>query len=90
MRRLTISLALTAIVTTLAPAQAQEDSAGAYAVGGIAVDVTARTTNDARIEAYHVAERQAWPLLWARLSGQPAGSAPRLSDGTIDGMVSGF
>lgn len=90
MRTLTILLALTAALAILAPAQAQEDSAGAYAVGGIAVDVTAKTTNDARIEAYHLAERQAWPLLWARLSGQPAGNAPRLADGTIDDMVSGF
>jgi hypothetical protein len=80
--------ALLALVA-LGPARAQ-DSSGAYAVGGIAVDVTAKTTNEARMEAYRTAERQAWPLLWARLSGQPAGAAPRLADGTIDGMVAGF
>ncbi len=89
MRKPTTLLAIAATFTALAPAQAQ-DSAGAYAVGGIPVDVTAKTTNDARMEAYRVAERQAWPLLWARLSGQPAGSAPRLPDNTIDGMVSGI
>ena len=78
-------------LVTLAPAPAQaQDSSGAYAVGGIAVDVTAKTTNEARMEAYRTAERQAWPLLWARLSGQPAGAAPQLADSTIDGMVAGF
>ena len=73
-----------------ATANAQDEGGGAFAVGGIAVDVTAKTTNDARMAAYRDAQRKAWPLLWARLSGQPAGNAPRLSDGAIDAMVAGI
>ena len=66
------------------------DSAGAYAVGGIAVDTSGKTTNDARMQAYRIAQHKAWPLLWARLSGQPPVNAPKLSDGAIDAMVAGI
>ncbi len=65
-------------------------SSSAYAVGGIAVDVTAKTVDDARRAAWTSAQRQAWPLLWARLTGRDEAEAPRLADGQIDAMVAGI
>lgn len=62
----------------------------AYAVGGIAVDVTAKSVDDARRAAWTQAMRRAWPILWARLSNRPEAEAPRLSDGQIDAMVAGI
>ena len=62
----------------------------AYAVGGIAVDVTARSLDEARRIAWGRAQRAAWPMLWARLTGRPAAEAPALSDGQIDAMVAGI
>ena len=62
----------------------------AYAVGGIAVDVTARSVDEARRIAWTQAERRAWPQLWARLTGGSEADAPRLSDGQIDAMVAGI
>ena len=62
----------------------------AYAVGGIDVDVTAKSVDDARRIAWSQAERRAWPQLWARLTGRPAADAPALSDGQIDAMVAGI
>ena len=94
MRAGILAIAVTAALGAAA-ARAQDSGSdsggsGAFAVGGIAVDVTGKTTNDARMAAYREAQRKAWPLLWARLSGQPAGNAPRLSDGAIDAMVAGI
>jgi hypothetical protein len=62
----------------------------AYAVGGIAVDVTAKSVEEARRIAWAQAERKAWPQLWARLTGGSESAAPRLSDGQIDAMVAGI
>ncbi len=62
----------------------------AYAVDGIAVDVTARSVEEARRIAWGKAQMQAWPLLWSRLSGRPAAEAPVLGAGTIDQMVAGI
>uniref|UniRef100_UPI0013DA320C heavy-metal-associated domain-containing protein n=1 Tax=Sandarakinorhabdus rubra TaxID=2672568 RepID=UPI0013DA320C len=62
----------------------------AYAVGGIAVDVTARSVDEARRTAWRAAERRAWPQLWARLTGRAEADAPRLSDAQIDAMVAGI
>ncbi|OYU14833.1 MAG: hypothetical protein CFE37_08805 [Alphaproteobacteria bacterium PA4] len=72
------------------PALAQDSGGSAYAIGGIDVDVTAANPNAARITAYRIAQRKAWPLLWARLTGAAAASAPHLSDGQLDGIVSGI
>lgn len=71
------------------PAQAGSTGPGAYKIGGIDVDVVAATPYDARMAAYREAERRAWPLLWNRLTGEPAASAPRLGDAEIEGMVAG-
>jgi hypothetical protein len=72
-----------------APAAAA--SAGsAYRISGITVDVSAANPQAARLAAFRIAQRRAFPLLWSRLSGKPAGAAPRLSDGQLDGIVSGI
>ncbi len=81
---------LLAFLLIAVPAVAQDaGGSSAYAIGGIDVDVVARTAQDARMTAYHIAQRKAWPLLWARLTGQGASGAPHLSDGQIDSMVAG-
>ncbi len=73
------------------PVVAQEAGGGsAYAIGGIDVDVTARSAAEARMAGYRLAERRAWPLLWARLTGEAPGSAPALGDGALDAMVAGI
>ena len=73
------------------PVLAQDAGGGnAYTIGGIDVDVAGPNPEAARFAAYRIAQRKAWPLLWARLTGGPAGAAPHLSDGQLDGMVSGI
>ncbi len=72
------------------PLRAQDEGGSAYAIGGIAVDVVAATPDAARITAYRIAQRKAWPLLWARLTGGAPAAAPRLSDGQLDGIVAGI
>ncbi len=73
------------------PAVAQDAGGGsAYAIGGIDVDVAGPNPEAARMAAYRIAQRKAWPLLWARLTGGAPAAAPRLSDGQLDGMVSGI
>lgn len=75
---------------SLPAATADAGGNSAYAVGGIAVDVTARNVDDARRTAWTQAQRKAWPQLWSRLTGRPEADAPRLSDGQIDNMVAGI
>ena len=62
------------------------DSAGSYEVGGIAVDVGAKTADAARLGGWRLAQRKAWTLLSRRLGGDGA----MLPDGTLDGIVSGI
>lgn len=66
----------------LAPA----DSSGSYEVGGITVDVTAKTAEAARYAGWRIAQRKGWDMLSRRL-GQGGGG---LSDGALDGVVSGI
>ena len=61
------------------------DSAGAYEVNNIAVDVAAPTADQARLGGWRLAQRKAWTQLAARL-GAPAGA---VSDGTLDAIVAG-
>ncbi len=61
---------------------------GGLVVGGVEVDATGRNDIDARMNGWRQAQRLAWPALWARLSGQPASSAPAMTDSALDGMVS--
>lgn len=62
------------------------DSAGSYEVGGIAVDVAAKTADTARMGGWRVAQRRAWAQLSRRLGGDGA----MLSDGALDSIVSGI
>jgi hypothetical protein len=71
-------------------AQNSEGSGSSYAVAGIDVDVAAPNPEVARNTAYRIAQRKAWPLLWARLTGGAPAAAPRLSDGQLDSIVSGI
>ena len=75
-----------------APLAAQPSAGGgsAYAIAGIEVDVTAANPALARMTAYRVAQRKAWPMLWARVTGREATIAPRLSDGQLDSIVAGI
>ena len=66
------------------------DSAANYEIGGVAVDVSARTADQARMVGWRLAQRRAWKLLWAKANGQPAQAAPILSDGQLDSIVSGI
>jgi hypothetical protein len=86
-------LSLILALSLLAPAQAQQGegtSGGAYAIAGIAVDVSAATPQAARNAAFRIAQRKAWPLLWSRLTGGPVAAAPRLTDGQLDSIVAGI
>lgn len=70
--------------------EAAAEAGSAYSVGGIKVDVAAANPQSARFAAYRIAQREAWPQLWARLTGQKASAAPKLSDGQLDSIVSGI
>ncbi len=86
-----LRILLLALLAVAVPAVAQDaGGSSAYAIGGIQVDVVAKTTDEARMAAYRIAQRKAWPLLWARMTGQAANSAPRLSDGQLDQIVAGI
>lgn len=86
-----VRLLLLVLAALAAPVLAQDAGGGsAYAIGGIDVDVSAPNPEAARMAAYRIAQRKAWPLLWARLTGGPPAAAPRLSDGQLDSMVSGI
>ncbi|MGL6042742.1 MAG: heavy-metal-associated domain-containing protein, partial [Sandaracinobacteroides sp.] len=61
---------------------------GGLIIGGIEVDVGGKTPADARFNGWREAQREAWPALWARMSGLGPGTAPRLSDSALDGIVS--
>ncbi|QXQ07921.1 heavy-metal-associated domain-containing protein [Sphingosinicellaceae bacterium] len=80
------------VLAVAAPALAQETGGGgaAYVIGGIPVDTSAKTTYDARMAAYRIARAKAWPLLWNRLTGEAASSAPHYDDGTLQQMVAGI
>ncbi|WP_242139010.1 heavy-metal-associated domain-containing protein [Sphingomonas sp. TREG-RG-20F-R18-01] len=66
----------------LAPA----DGSGSYEVSGVEVDVTGKSADQARYAGWRVAQRKGWQILSRRLGGGGA----LLSDGTLDGMVSGI
>lgn len=83
---LTLALAL----ALSAPAIPQNSGNSAYSIGGIDVDVAAPSAEAARMAAYRIAQRKAWPQLWSRLTGNPEAAAPRLTDSQLDSMVSGI
>lgn len=59
---------------------------GSFEVGGVEVDVSAKTAEAARLGGWRLAQRKAWNLLAQRLAGH-GGS---LSDGALDGLVTGI
>ena len=63
------------------------DSASNFEVGGITVDVAARTADAARLRGWREAQRIGWQKLWAQTHPTPA---PVLSDGALDAIVSGI
>ena len=65
---------------------APADSSGSYEVGGIQVDVTGKTAEQARYGGWRIAQRKGWAMLSQRLGG--AGGT--LSDSTLDSIVSGI
>ena len=82
-------LAALLFLASALPAAAQEAGGkpGAYTIGGIKVDTVGPNAEAARAAGYREAQRKAWPLLWAQVTGLPAGSAPRLGDNALDGIV---
>ena len=62
------------------------DSSGSYEVGGIDVDVTGKTAEQARYAGWRMAQRKGWEQL-SRRFGRGGGL---VSDGTLDGLVSGI
>ena len=83
--------AIAALLLALAvPAVAQNSGGSAYSIGGIDVDVVGPNTQAARMAAFRIAQRKAWPVLWSRLTGAPEAQAPRLTDSQLDSMVSGI
>jgi hypothetical protein len=75
------------------PAEASvEDDTGvggsAFSVTDIEVDSSGKSPEEARIAGYRVAVREAWPQLWARLTGYGSATAPKLPDSTLEAMVS--
>ncbi len=61
---------------------------GGLVISGIDVDVAGKNPTDARMNGWREAQRQGWKGLWARMSGQPAATAPGLADGALDNIVS--
>ena len=66
------------------------DSSANYEIGGVEVDVSAKTANQAREFGWRLAQRRGWKMLWGRVNGQPPAAAPNLSDGQLDQMVAGI
>ncbi len=66
------------------------DSTSNFEVGGIEVDVTARSAELARVEGWRQAQREGWRMLWSRTTGRPANQAPNLSESVLNTIVSGI
>ncbi len=85
-------LAQSGAASTSADSDAQTATAvggsGGLVVGGIRVDTTGKSPEDARQNGWREAQRLAWPALWARMSGEEATTAPKLADSALDGIVS--
>ncbi len=62
------------------------DNGGSYEVTGVAVDVSGKTPEAARLGGWRIAQRKAWAILAQRLGR--GGTAA--SDGLLDSLVSGI
>ncbi|HEX8364780.1 MAG TPA: heavy-metal-associated domain-containing protein [Allosphingosinicella sp.] len=65
------------------------DSASAFEVTGVEVDVVAETAHAARIEGWRRAMAQGWKMLWARTNNRPVSEAPSIAESVLSGIVSG-
>ncbi|MBY8827870.1 heavy-metal-associated domain-containing protein [Hephaestia mangrovi] len=72
-------------VETSAPIAPIDDS-GNFEVDGVSVDVTGKTSEEAREAGWRLAQRKAWQMLSKRL-GQSGALVP---DSTLNGLVSGI
>lgn len=66
------------------------DSTSNYEIGGVAVDVSAKTAEQARVGGWRLAQRKGWKMLYARVNGVPVNQAPGLPDSTLDSIVGGI
>ncbi|WP_256731547.1 heavy-metal-associated domain-containing protein [Sphingomonas sp. dw_22] len=62
------------------------DASGSFEVSGIAVDVSGKDADTARLGGWRIAQRKGWDMLAKRLTGK--GSS--LSDSTLDSLVTGI
>ncbi|MDY0957433.1 heavy-metal-associated domain-containing protein [Sphingomonas sp. CFBP8993] len=62
------------------------DNGGSYEVTGVAVDVSGKTAEAARLGGWRIAQRKAWAMLAQRLGRSGTGA----SDGLLDSLVSGI
>jgi hypothetical protein len=65
------------------------DSASAFEVTGVEVDVVAEDANAARIEGWRRAMAEGWKLLWSRTNNRPPAEAPAMSESVLSSIVSG-
>ena len=65
------------------------DSSASLEVGGVMVDVRAKTADAARLGGWRLAQRRGWAMLWAKTHGGQGG-APALSDSALDAIVAGI
>lgn len=66
------------------------DSAANYEVAGIFVNAVGEDAEDARRNAWEQAQREGWRMLYARVNGGPASSAPSLSNSSLSSVVTGI
>ena len=66
------------------------DSSSSLEVGGIAVDVSGKTAEAARLAGWREAQRRGWKMLHARARGGDWRNAPGLPDSTLDGITGGI
>jgi hypothetical protein len=66
------------------------DSASTLEVTGVQVDVTGKTSEEARFAGWRQAQSKGWQALWAKTTGQPIAGAPKLGDNVLDAIVSGI
>lgn len=62
-------------------------STGVYEVSGIAVDVAAKTADEARYGGWRLAQRKAWGQLAKRLGGDGAGVGDAMLDQLVAGII---
>jgi hypothetical protein len=62
-------------------------SSGDFEVNDVRVDIAGPDADAARQAGWKLAQRLAWKALWQRTHG---GNGPALSDGVLDGLVSGI